>query len=96
MPTPTFRLLYCFFVVIDHHRRKILHFNVTAHPTTAWICQQLREAFPDTGSYKYAILDRDTKFSTEVLDLLKSSGIEAVRTSIRSPWQPPLRTWRRH
>lgn len=34
-----------------------------------------------------AILDRDSKFSSEVLELLKSSGIEPVRTSIRSPWQ---------
>lgn len=86
MPTLTFRLLYCFFV-IAHDRRKIQHFNVTAHPTAEWVCQQLREAFPDGSPYKYAILDRDTKFSAGVLDLLKASGIEPVRTSIRSPWQ---------
>ena len=86
VPTLTFHLLYGFFV-IDHHRRRILHFNVTAHPTAVWVCQQLREAFPDAGPYRHAILDRDTKFSAEVLDLLKSSGIEPVRTSIRSPWQ---------
>ena len=86
VPTLTFRLLYCFFVV-DHHRRKILHFNVTAHPTAEWVCQQLREAFPDASPYKYAILDRDAKFSAEVLELLKSSGIEPKHTSIRSPWQ---------
>ena len=86
VPTLTFRLLYCFFVV-SHDRRRILHFNVTAHPTADWVCQQLREAFPDVSPYKYAILDRDTKFSSEVLDLLKASAIEPVRTSIRSPWQ---------
>lgn len=44
LPTLTFRLLYCLFV-IDHHRRRILHFNVTAHPTAKWVCQQLHEAF---------------------------------------------------
>lgn len=82
----TFRLLYCFFI-IDHRRRKILHFNVTAHPTAEWVCQQLREAFPEASSYKHAILDRDTKFSAVVVDLLKSSGIEPKRTSFRSPWQ---------
>jgi len=75
------------FFVIDHHRRKILHFNVTAHPTAEWVCHQLREAFPIPGTYQYAILDRDAKFSAEVLSLLRSSGIEPVRTAIRSPWQ---------
>src|SRR3984893_10955367 len=45
VPTITFQLLYCFFV-ISHDRRRILHFNVTRHPTSSWIAQQLREAFP--------------------------------------------------
>ena len=44
-PTITFGVLYCFFV-ISHDRRRILHFNVTKHPTSRWIIQQLREAFP--------------------------------------------------
>jgi putative transposase len=60
VPTITFKLLYCFFV-IDHDRRRILHFNVTAHPTAEWVCQQLRDAFPNDGRCKYAILDRDSK-----------------------------------
>ena len=86
VPTVTFRLLYCFFL-IDHGRRKILHFNVTAHPTAEWVIQQLREAFPGSPRHRYVILDRDTKFSREVLDFLDSSGIKPVRTSVRSPWQ---------
>ena len=86
VPTLTFRLLYCFFV-IEHSRRKILHFNATAHPTADWVCQQLREAFPDSGRYKYVVMDRDSKFSAEVLNFLKASSMEAVRTSIRAPWQ---------
>jgi putative transposase len=45
VPTVTFRLLYCFFV-IEHGRRRILHCNVTRHPTAEWVVQQLREAFP--------------------------------------------------
>jgi putative transposase len=45
VPTITFIALYCFFV-ISHDRRRILHFNVTKHPTSSWIVQQLREAFP--------------------------------------------------
>src|SRR4030095_13219741 len=45
VPTITFRSLYCFFV-ISHDRRRILHFNITKHPTRSLIVQQLREAFP--------------------------------------------------
>jgi len=44
VPTVTFQLLYCFFV-IEHGWRRILHFNVTEHPTAEWVVQQLREAF---------------------------------------------------
>jgi len=43
MPTLAFQVLYCF-SVIEHRRRKILHFNVTRHPTAEWVVQQLREA----------------------------------------------------
>jgi hypothetical protein len=45
VPTLAFSVLYCFFV-IAHERRRILHCNVTRHPTSAWVAQQLREAFP--------------------------------------------------
>ena len=65
VPTLNFRVLYCFFV-IEHHRRRILHFNTTAHPTSEWIVQQLREALPLPCPYRYVIFDRDRKFSTEV------------------------------
>lgn len=61
VPTVTFKLLYCFFV-IEHGRRKILHFNVTRFPTAEWVIQQLREAFPEAGPYRYAIFDRDSMF----------------------------------
>ena len=47
VPTLTFGVLYCFFV-IAHDRRRILHFNVTRHPTSAWVAQQLRDSFPLT------------------------------------------------
>ena len=45
VPTITFGVLYCFFI-IGHDRRRILHFHVTRHPTSLWVVQQLREAFP--------------------------------------------------
>jgi len=86
VPTATFKLLYCFFV-IEHDRRKILHFNVTRYPTAEWVVQQLREAFPEAGPYRYVILDRDAKFNSSVLQFLEATGLEPKRTSIRSPWQ---------
>ncbi len=72
VPTVTFQLLYCFFV-IEHGRRKIRHFNVTQHPTAEWVVQQLREAFPEVGPLRYIILDRDAKFNADVLAFLKAT-----------------------
>jgi transposase InsO family protein len=73
--------------VIEHHRRRILHFNVTTHPTSDWTVQQLREAFPLPCPYRYVVFDRDRKFASDVRGFLQVSGMKAIRTSIRSPWQ---------
>ena len=86
VPTVMFKLLYCFFV-IEHGRRKILHFNITSHPTAEWVIQQLREAFPEAGPYRYAIFDRDAKFDANVIDFLKATGLTPKQTSVRAPWQ---------
>jgi len=86
VPTATFRLLYCFFV-IEHGRRRILHFNVTRHPTADWIVQQLREALPDAPPYRYAIFDHDSKFGGDVSSFLKSTALKPKRTSVQSTWQ---------
>jgi transposase InsO family protein len=86
VPTLTFRVLYCFFV-IEYGRRRILHFNTTAHPTSEWIIQQLQEAFPLPCPHRYVVLDRDAKFGSDVIEFLKASGIKPIRTSVRSPWQ---------
>jgi transposase InsO family protein len=86
VPTLTFGMLYCFFV-ISHDRRRILHFSVTRRPTSAWVSQQLREAFPYDSTAKYLIFDRATNFGEEVVSTIKSFSIEPKRTSFRSPWQ---------
>jgi putative transposase len=86
VPTATFRLLYCLFV-IEHERRRILHFNVTQHPSSDWVVQQLREAFPEAAPYRYAILDRDSIFNGEVISFLAVTGLKPKRTSIQSPSQ---------
>lgn len=86
VPTLSFGVLYCFFV-IAHDRRRILHRNVTKHPTSAWVIQQLREAFPYDSSPKHLIFDRGGSFNQEVIETIKSFGIEPKRTSFQSPWQ---------
>jgi putative transposase len=84
--TATFRLLYVLFV-IRHGRREIVHFNVTDHPTAAWVVQQIREAFPYDTAPKYFIFDRDSTFSVEVVGAVKAVGAKPTRTAYRSPWQ---------
>ena len=86
VPTLTFSVLYCFFI-ISHDRRRILHCNVTRHPTSSWIAQQLREAFPYDAVPKFLILDRDAKYGFEVPTTIRSMNITPVRTSIGCPWQ---------
>jgi transposase InsO family protein len=86
VPTLTFGVLYCFFV-IAHDRRWILYFNVTKHPSSAWVVQQVREAFPYGSAPCHLIFDRGANFNDEVLDTVKSFGIQPKRTSFRSPWQ---------
>jgi len=86
VPSLTFGALYCFFV-IAHDRRRILHCNITRHPSSAWVAQQLREAFPYDPTAKYLIFDRATNFGEEAVSTIKSFGIEPKRTSFRSPWQ---------
>jgi len=86
VPTLTCSVLYCFFL-ISHDRRRILHFNVTRHPTSSWIVQQLREAFPYQSTPKFLIYDHDAKYGLEVPAAIRSMTIGCVQTSIQSPWQ---------
>ena len=77
--TITFGVLYCFFV-IAHDRRRILHFNVTKHPTSLWIVQQLREAFPFELAPRFLIFDRDAKYGWEVPSAIQSLKVRPLRT----------------
>jgi transposase InsO family protein len=86
VPTMTFGVLYGFFV-IAHGRRQILHFNVTRNPTSAWIPQQLREAFPYDCAPRWLIFDRGCNFNSDVAETIRCFGAEPKRTSFQSPWQ---------
>jgi hypothetical protein len=86
LPTITFDVLYCFFV-IGHYRRSILHLNITKPPTSSWIIQQLREAFRFGAAPGFLIHGRDANYGTEVAAAIRSMKIDGVRTSFESLWQ---------
>jgi transposase InsO family protein len=87
VPTLTFGILYCFFV-IDHSRRKILHFNVTRDPTAFWVALQLRQTWDFEQRNRFLIFDRDAKFNGDAIATVKDSGMLPIRTAFRSPWCP--------
>jgi len=86
VPTLAFDVVYSFFV-IAHDRRRIVHFSATKHPTSEWVTQQLREAFPYDTAPRFLLFDRAAYFNDEVISAIKSFGIEPKRTSFQSPWQ---------
>jgi putative transposase len=86
VPTLTFGVLYCFFI-IGHDRRKILHFNVTQHPGAVWVAQQLREAWAYKQPHRFLLFDRDSKFGLDVVSVVSHMGSQPTRTAFRSPWQ---------
>jgi hypothetical protein len=88
VPTVTLRVLFVF-IVLEHRRREVLHFNVTEHPTAAWTSQQIVEAFADRDVPQYLIRDRDGVYGSEVGLRIASLHIEEVLTAPQSPWQNP-------
>jgi len=86
VPTVGFRLLYAWFL-IDHGRRRIIHFNVTTNPTAQWVIQQLREAFSGESAPGYLIYDNDSIFSDRVTEAIEQFQLRPKRTAYRSPWQ---------
>src|SRR5436190_14176897 len=71
VPTITLKVLFVF-ILLEHDRRKVLHFNVTEHPTAAWTAQQIVEAFADRDPARYLIRDRDSSYGAEVRLRIKS------------------------
>jgi transposase InsO family protein len=86
VPTATFRILFVF-LVLSHDRRKIRHFNVTAHPTAMWTARQLVEACDTVKTPKYLIRDRDGIYGHRFQRQVEALGIEEVLTAVGSPWQ---------
>jgi transposase InsO family protein len=82
--TATFRLLYVF-VMIEHASRRLLHVNVTAHPTAQWTLQQFREAIPSDHTYRIVIHDRDAIFSKQGDQSIRNMGPRVRKTPVRTP-----------
>ena len=82
--TATFRLLYVF-VRMEHATRRILHINVTTHPTAPWTLQQLREALPTDHRYRFLLHDRDSIFSAQLDRSIQHLGLRVLKTPPQSP-----------
>ena len=85
-PTVRNKVLFVL-VVLAHHRRRVVHFNVTEHPTAQWTGQQIIETIPWDKAPKYLLRDRDAIYGSQFQKRVQSMGIEEVLTAPRSPWQ---------
>ena len=85
VPTIAFQLLFVF-VILDHDRRRPIHFVVTTNPSAEWTARQLLEAFPDNAP-RYLLRDRDGMYREKFCDTAKGMGIREALTAPRSPWQ---------
>ena len=81
-----FRIRYLL-VILGHHRRRILSFGATSHPTADWIARQITDTFPWTEAPRHLIRDRDAVYGQVVTRRLRSMGIRDRPTAARSPWQ---------
>jgi len=89
VPTVRLRVLFVF-VVLAHDRRRLLHFNVTEHPTAAWTTQQIVDAFPDDSAPSYLLRDRDSVYGHVFRQRVKGMGVGEVLSAPHSPWQNPF------
>jgi transposase InsO family protein len=76
-------------VLLAHQRRRIVHLNVTEHPTAVWTAQQMNEAFPDDAAPRWLLRDRDGIYGDPFRRRVASMGIGEVISSPSSPWQNP-------
>lgn len=86
VPTVQFRVFFVF-LMLAHERRRIVHVNITEHPTAQWTAQQIVDAFPWDSAPRYLLRDRDSIYSAAFQDRVGHMGIEEVKIAPRSPWQ---------
>jgi len=88
VPTLTGRVLFVL-IVLTNHRRRIVHVNITDHPTAAWSAQQVVDAFPDDTAPSWLHRDRDCIYGEVFQRRLAGMGIDEVVSAPASPWQNP-------
>ncbi len=84
VPTLTFKTLYVL-IFIAHGRRELVHVNVTANPTAAWVWRQLIEATPWGNKPRHLLRDRDAVYGRDFRQRARRIGIDAIATPVRSP-----------
>jgi hypothetical protein len=77
-------------VILSHSRRQIVYFVLTAHPTMAWVIQQVREVMPFDQQPSYLFRDNDGVYGDEVSRFVVGTGIAEVKTGHRCRWQNPF------
>jgi len=88
VPTATFKVLFVF-IILAHDRRRIVHVNITEHPTAQWTAQQMIDAFPRDTAPRYLLRDRDSIYGELFQERVGNMGIEEVKIAPHSPWQSP-------
>jgi putative transposase len=88
VPTVTHKVLFVP-LILAHERRRVVHVNVTEHPTAAWTAQQVIDAFPWDKAPRYLLRDRDHIYGAHFQQRVRHMGIEEVLIAPRSPWQNP-------
>jgi putative transposase len=88
MPTVTYKRLFVL-LILAHHRRRVVHFDVSEHPTAQWNVQQMVEAFPWDKAPRYLLRDRDRIYGTTFWQRIQHMGIDEIMIAPRSPWQNP-------
>ena len=82
--TLTFRTLYVL-IFVSHARREMVHLNVTANPTAAWVWRQLVAATPWGRTPRHLVRDRDAVYGRDFVDRARGLGIETLLTPVRAP-----------
>lgn len=88
VPTVAHKILFVL-LILAHNRRRLVHFNITEHPTAQWTTQQVLEAFPWSAAPRYLLRDRDHIYGAQFQQRVRHMGIEEVVIAPHSPWQNP-------
>jgi len=73
------------FVALEVGSRRLVHVNVTSHPTAAWTLQQFREVLAAPHAYRFVLYDRDSIYSPWLDAAVAAMGVRVLRTPVQAP-----------